>query len=142
MRHVHRWLPSIGPPLDRFPKGRLDDPLGSISRWAGIGNSKVTTHQTMQLVISLQQIHPLTAVARQSHTLRPLPFECPVLINGHKPMRWQDRAPKSVAFIVILGGVFGVPPETIPRRIKCDVVLLGVVEWNRLRRGSVFRREV
>lgn len=27
MRHVHRRLPGIGPPLNRFPEGLLYDPL-------------------------------------------------------------------------------------------------------------------
>lgn len=53
MRHVHRWLPSIGPPLDCFPEGLLYDPLMlRQSMGCDLGIPKQRTHQTMQLVIS------------------------------------------------------------------------------------------
>ena len=68
----------------------------------------------MDLMVRLQQINPLAAVAWQPHAFRPVPLESPVLVHGDEAVGGTDVVPERGAVVVVGRAVGGVPHEGLP----------------------------
>ena len=117
MCHMHWWMPCIRPSLDCLPESFLNNTLiSSIHIWAY--EEEDSAHQTVQLMISFEQINPFRTVTGKPHAIGPLPFECPVLIHSDETMRGPNCVPELVTFCMILGAILCIPPKPFPGGIK------------------------